>query len=40
MENKKKFLKPEVEIIEFSAEDIILTSNPLDDQNIDEIIEM
>lgn len=40
MENKKKFLKPEVEIIEFFAEDIILTSNPLDDQNLDEMIEM
>ena len=28
MENEKKFLKPKVTIIEFSNEDVILTSPP------------
>ena len=39
MENKKKYVKPEAEIIEFQSEDIILTSNPLGGGNIDEIVE-
>ena len=34
MENEKKFLKPELLIVEFLKEDIILTSNVLD--TIDE----
>lgn len=38
MENKKEFVKPEIEIIEFCSEDIILTSNPLETQDIDDMI--
>ena len=28
---KEKYITPEIEVIEFDAEDIIITSNPLDD---------
>ena len=40
MNNEKKFLKPEADIVEFCNDDIILTSNPLEDQNLEGMIEL
>lgn len=40
MKNEKSFLKPEAEVIEFCGEDIILTSNPLDSQDLGSMIEL
>ncbi len=39
MNDEKKFLKPELEIISFSSEDVILTSNVLDEIDEDNPVE-
>ena len=40
MENKERFLKPEAKVVEFYDEDIILTSNGLGSEDVEEIIEL
>lgn len=40
MKKEKQFLKPEVEIIKFGDEDVILTSNPLGEENIENVEEL
>lgn len=39
MNDEKKFLKPELEIISFFNEDVILTSNVLDEIDEDNPVE-
>lgn len=40
MKNEKNFLKPEAKIVEFYDEDIILTSNGVGSEDVEEIIEL
>ena len=40
MKNEKKFLKPEAKVVEFYDEDIILTSNGLGSEDVEEVIEL
>ena len=40
MKDEKKFLKPEANLVEFCDEDIILTSNGLGSEDVEEITEL
>lgn len=40
MEKEKQFSKPEIEIITFGYEDVILTSNSLGEGNIEDVEEL